>query len=238
MVMKSYILFFTLCLIAIAAKGQKIIEKNLDYNGQTIELDVKFARNIEIKTWDKSTVYFKADITIKEKQFLDDYEVDFRESSNNITIEELAEPVFKAMRKYGENRSEGRRYWYNSGDLCYFNYILYVPKGARFKVSSINGSLSADIIEGDFSADLINGDIDIKKYKGDMDLKTINGEIDLVVGKSHLMAETIHGQIYADEKMALEVKDRHVGQKVTASFANATHHLRLNTINGNMYLRL
>ena len=58
--MKSNILFFALCLIALTAKGQKIIEKNINYSGQTISLEVKFASQIEVKTWDKSTVYFKS----------------------------------------------------------------------------------------------------------------------------------------------------------------------------------
>ena len=86
--------------------------------------------------------------------------------------------------------------------------------------------------------DLINGDIDIKKYDGDMDLRTINGEIDLVLKNTRLVAETIHGNIYADEGMDLNISDRYVGQKVEGRFDNATHRLKLNTINGNMYLRL
>ena len=123
-------------------------------------------------------------------------------------------------------------------DTYEFNYVLYVPKGARFKVSSINGTLKSDIIEGDFTAELINGDIDIKQYKGDMDLQTINGAIDLVMKNTRLVAETLNGNIYADEKLNLVVSDKYVGQKVEGSFDKAENRLRLNTINGNLYLRL
>ena len=236
MVMKSNILFLALCLIALTAKGQKIIEKNINYSGQTISLEVKFASQIEVKTWDKSTIYFKADIQTDEGKYLDLYSLDVDESNSYIAITSEAKPVFKAFHK--EREKSGRKQYYYTDDMYEFNYVLYVPKNATFMVNSINGSLKAEVIEGDFTADLINGDIDIKKYKGDLDLKTINGEIDLSVGKSNLLAETIHGQIYADEKMDLQVTDRHVGQKVMASTANATNTLRLNTINGNMYLRL
>ena len=234
--MKSNILLLALVLITFSTKGQKIIEKNINYSGQTISLEVKFASHIEVKTWDKPNIYFKADIQTDQGKFIDLYSLDVNESSGYISIVSEAKPVFKAFHK--ERERSGRKQYYYTDDMYEFNYVLYVPKNATFMVNSINGSLKADIIEGDFTADLINGDIDIKKYKGDLDLKTINGEIDLSVGKSNLMAETIHGQIYADQKMNLQVTDRHVGQKVMASFANATNSLRLNTINGNMYLRL
>ncbi|MEM9076748.1 MAG: hypothetical protein AAGC43_06905 [Bacteroidota bacterium] len=234
--MKSNILFLALGLIAFTTSGQKIIEKNINYSGQTISMEVKFASQIEVKTWDKTTVYFKADIQTDQGKYLDLYSLDVDESNSYISIVSNAKPVFKAFHK--EREQSGRKQYYYTDDMYEFNYVLYVPKNATFRVESINGSLNAEIIDGNFTADLINGDIDIKKYKGDLDLKTINGEIDLSVGKSNLMAETVHGQIYADEKINLQVTDRHVGQKVIASVANATNTLRLNTINGNMYLRL
>nr|WP_298995684.1 hypothetical protein [uncultured Allomuricauda sp.] len=234
--MKTNILFLAMTLLALTVKGQKIIEKNINYTGQTINLDVKFASEIEVKTWDKSTIYFKADIQTDQGKFLDLYSLDVNESNSYVSITSDAKPVFKAFHK--EREQSGRKRYYYTDDMYEFNYVLYVPKNATFMVKSINGSLNAEIINGNFTADLINGDIDIKKYQGDMELKTINGEIDLSVGKSNLMAETVHGQIYADEKIDLKVTDRHVGQKVMASVANATNSLRLNTVNGNMYLRL
>ncbi len=234
--MKSSILFLNLFFICLSIQAQKVIEKNINYSGQDISLDVKFASQIEVKTWDKSTVYFKADIQTDQGKHIDLYKLDIDQTDKHISIASEAEPVFKAFHKENKERN-GRRYYYTD-DMYEFNYVLYVPKNARFEVSSINGSLSADIIQGNFTADLINGDIEIKKYDGDLNLETINGEIDLVVAKSNLIAETIHGQIYADEKLKLQVKDRHVGQKVMGNFGNATNTLRLNTINGNMYLRL
>jgi len=219
--------------------AQKIIEKNLEYDDQFIELDVKFARDIKVKTWDEPKVYFKATIVAKEEMFIDKYEVDFKTSNGYITIEERAEPVFKAMKEYADkNDWNNKRYWYNSGDLYKFFYVLYVPKNAKFKVSSINGDLESERIYGDFEADLINGNIEITEYQGTLKLSTINGEIDLNVGTSSFIAETIHGDIYADEKLKVKSHGRHVGQKVESIAASGTSRLKLNTINGNMYLRL
>ncbi|WP_418497973.1 hypothetical protein [Flagellimonas sp.] len=237
--MKKLIVAAFVGLAALSLSAQKIIEKNINYSGQFIDLEVKFASDIEVKTWDKSTVYFKADITTEDGKFLDLYKLDINESSSSITIASDAKPVFEAFYdEWNKNNPDKKKRYYTTGDTYEFNYVLYVPKNARFKVSSINGDLKAEVIQGNFTAELINGNIDIKTYDGDMDLQTINGEIDLVMRDSRLVAETIHGNIYADEKLNLKVTDRYVGQKVEGSFDKATHRLKLNTINGNMYLRL
>ncbi len=196
--MKNFILaLIGLCTLSLSA--QKIIEKNFNYSGQYIDLDVKFASNIEVKTWDKSTVYFKADITTKDGKFIDQYDLDIDEGSSSITITEDAIPVFKAFQNEWDKNHPGLKDRGFMEDNTYtFNYVLYVPKNASFKVSSINGELQSDIIEGNFTADLINGDIDIKKYNGDMDLQTINGAIDLVMKDTQMVAETFNGNIYAD----------------------------------------
>ena len=226
-------------LIVNLAQAQKIIEKNIDYKNQYIDVELKFASQIEVKTWDKQSIYFKANIYTEDEKFIDLYELDIDKSSGNVSITSDAMPVFEAFRKdCVKNHPDRKRYCYNSGDLYKFNYVIYVPKGARFKISSINGSLKSEIIEGEFTADLINGDIDIAQYSGDLDLKTINGEIDLKMINASLVAETIHGDIYADENLKFVSTDRHVGQRISGRTVNGKNRLRLNTINGNMYLRL
>lgn len=237
--MKKLLSIFLLGFISLGLNAQKVIEKNIAYKSQYIDVDLKFASEIEVKTWDKQTVYFKAEILTKEGKYLDSYKLDIEEGSSKIVIESNAEPVFRKFQdEWNREHSGQKKRYYNSGDWYEFNYVLYVPKNGRFKVSSINGHLKSEVIEGDFTADLINGDIEIKKYSGDLDLSTINGEIDLRMTNTTMVAETIHGNIYADEKLKFKTTDRHVGQKVEGSFDNALSRLRLNTINGNMYLRL
>ena len=237
--MKTLFTIALIGLISLSVNAQKVIEKNIEYNNQFIDVDLKFASEMEVKTWDKNTVYFKADITTKEGKFLDAYVLNIDKSGSTISIESEAENVFeKFQEEWNKNNPDKKKRYYNTGDWYEFNYVLYVPKNARFKLSSINGHLKSEVIEGDFTADLINGDIEIKNYAGDLDLSTINGEIDLRMVNTTMVAETIHGNIYADENLKLNASDRHVGQKVEGRFDNASSNLQLNTINGNMYLRL
>ncbi len=231
--MKKLKLLIVLCLIASMAKAQKVIEKNLNHKGQFIEMNTAFASEIDVKTWDKPTVYFKATLTSENPELLEFYDVTFSEDDNFLTIASDTEAFFDAYKE--KRKKEKKKYWCQEYE---FNYVLYVPKKAKFMIKSINGSVSSDEIEGDFEADLINGNIEIKRYSGNLKLNTINGEIDLKVGNASFTAETIHGDIYADENLKLTSDNRHVGQKVRSLSNNNTNKLKLNTINGNMYLRL
>ena len=231
------LLCFSICSFSICA--QKVVEKNLAHKDRYVELKVPFASNIMVKTWDKSEVYFKADIETEDGKYLDLYKLDVKESNNAITIVSEPKDIFEQFQKeWRAKHSKKDKKYYSWGNEYEFNYVLYVPKNSEFKISSINGDMQSENIEGDFTVDLINGNIEIKTYKGNLDLSTINGEIDLKVSNTSLVAETIHGDIYADEKLDLTSYDKHVGQKVEKRLSNASKRVKLNTINGNMYLRL
>lgn len=236
--MKNISILVYLLLLNLGVNAQKTIEKNIPFKGRSVSLDAKFAHNIEVKTWDKSTIYFKAVAETKDNLFLEDFQVSFDESDGSIRIMEKAEELLENMqREWRENHSGSKKRHYYCSDHYDFNYTLYVPKNATFEISSMNGDMQSENIEGDFTADLINGNIEIKQYQGNLDLSTINGEIDLRVSGAKLVAETIHGNIYANEKLNLVSHDRHVGQRVEKKSSNTSSRLKLNTINGNMYLR-
>lgn len=233
--MKNLILSLPLVLIVIDAYGQKVIEKNLNYQGQHITLEVKFASKIEVITWDKPSVFIKADIQTDKGKHIDLYELNIDQSQEEISIVSEAEPVFKAFHK--ENKETGGKRYYYTDDMYDFNYVLYVPKNAKLLVHSINGSLYSKEITGEFKADLINGNIEIEKYSGQLELSTINGEIDLKVSEVDFVAETVHGDIYADKALDLLEFERQVGQRVASATDYSATKLSLNTVNGNMYLR-
>lgn len=231
--MKKTAVLITLALTAVLANAQKVIEKNIDHKGQFIEMNMPFASEIKVKTWDKSNIYLKATLSSKEPELLEYYHLKIDEGASHISIASDTEAFFKAYR--AKRKKANKKYWHQEYK---FNYVLYVPQKAPLKIKSINGSLVSEEINGDFEADLINGDIEIERYTGNLRLKTINGEIDLSIGKNRFVAETIHGDIYADEQLKIKSHNRHVGQKVESLAANGSSRIKLNTINGNMYLRL
>ena len=235
--MKSILLILAMGLIALNLNAQKILEKNIDYNRQSIDLDLKFASQIEIKTWDKPTIYVKADITMEDKMYQDMFVLNVEENGSKIKIGDNSETLFQEIWEEKEKKSDKNKNYFAVGDDYDFNYVIYLPKNVTCKISSINGSLKSENLEGDFETDLINGNIEIGRYSGNLKLSTINGEIDLPMVNTSLKAETIHGNIFADEKLKFKVEDGIVGQKIVGRTENAKNALQLNTINGNMYLR-
>ena len=236
--MKNLITLLVVGIISLTTNAQITIEKNIDFKNRYIDMALKFASNIEVKTWDKPSIYVKANISMAEEKYLNMFQVTVDESGSKIEIGDNSESIFKKIWEDREKVSGKKQHYFNVGDEYEFDYVIYVPKNAKFRISSINGNLKSDIIEGDFEADLINGNIAIANYSGELNLKTINGEIDLQMVNTTLVAETIHGNIFADEKLKFTSDDRMVGQKIEGRTQNAKNSLRLNTINGNMYLRL
>ena len=230
------VITFSLCfLLTFSVFAQKSIEKSIAYKDQNIEFDLKFAKNITLKVWDKSTIELKGTISTLGDKYLDLYKLEVDENSSKIKIVSNPEAIFK---KFNEDRKNDRNSYYINDYEYTEEFTLYVPKKATLKISSINGDLQADLVDGDFTADLINGNIEIKEYHGDLDLSTINGEIDLKIVNTSLHAETLQGQIYADEKLAsLNSTSEILGQKINGSFDTAANSLNLKTINGNIYLR-
>jgi predicted small secreted protein len=97
--MKKFIITAFVGLATLTLSAQKIIEKNFNYSGQSIDLEVKFASEIEVKTWDKSTVYFKAELNTKDGKYLDLYQLDIDKNNSSIDIESDAIPLFEAFQE-------------------------------------------------------------------------------------------------------------------------------------------
>lgn len=245
--MKNLIAIAVLMIMCLTINAQKTLEKNIDYKGQEINIDLSFATNISVKTWEKQSVYIKADLSTDDGKYLDLYALNISEEASGITIKSDALPVFEAYQKDYEKDHPDQENNYSHIKLKHkfnyiglkheFNYTLYIPKDSKVKLSSITGSLNSENIEGDFTADLISGNINIKEYKGNLNLTTISGEIDLKMINTSLIAETIQGNIYADEKLKFSSDERMIGQKIAGETANVKSNLKLNTISGNMYLR-
>ena len=147
--MKKVKILIALCLIASMAKAQKVIEKNLTYKGQFIEMNTAFASEIDVKTWDKPNVYFKATLSSENPELLEFYKVEISEDENVLSIASDTEGFFDAYR--AKRKKENKKYWCQEYE---FNYVLYVPKKSKFIVKSINGSITSDEIDGDFEADV------------------------------------------------------------------------------------
>jgi len=235
--MKTFVNLITICCITFQLNAQKVIEKEITTTADQINIEFKFAEDIVIKTWDKSTVYLKAIVNINDGEFDNHFDLKIDNTTSVLDIESSYGDLFKKRnKKRGSNKKNN---WgpCNNLDLD-ANYTLYIPKSANLRVKSISGNVASDNYQGDLEVDIISGNIDIKKYDGELILKTISGDIDINIDKSKLLAETISGLIYSDKEMEFDRrKNQMVGSKVTGSFGNVQNNLYLKTISGDIFLR-
>ncbi len=234
--MKNLVILIVFCLAALQIQAQKVIEKEISTSANEVKVAFKFAKDITIKTWDKNTIYLKAEVSVKDGEF-DDY---FNLKIDNSSVLDIASDYGELFDMWKEKRGSNKG---NNWDPCNnLNidafYTLYVPRNMRLRVKSISGNVQSENYQGELIVDIISGNIDIKQYNGDLNLKTISGDIDINVAKSRLKAETISGMIYSDKDMQFDQgKNRVVGSKVTGTFGDAKSELLLKTISGNIFIR-
>lgn len=235
--MKKVLVLTLFCFVTLQSWAQKVIEREINTSAKEVKVEFKFAEDIDIKTWDKNSVYLKAEVSVRNGEFNDYFNLKIDNSSSILDIESDYGDLFDMWKK--ERGSNKGNNWgpCNNLNIDAF-YTLYVPKNMRLRVKSISGSVKSENYQGELVVDIISGNIDIKRYNGDLNLKTISGDIDINVAKSHLKAETISGMIYSDKDMQFDQgKNRMVGSKVTGTFGDANSELLLKTISGSIFIR-
>ncbi|MBP2831315.1 DUF4097 family beta strand repeat protein [Aquimarina sp. U1-2] len=235
--MKNVLILTLFCFIALQTNAQKIIEKNINTSAKEVKVAFKFAEDIVIKTWDKNDVYLKAEVSVREGEFDDYFNLKIDNSSSVLDIQSDYGDLFDMWKKERKSNKENNWDPCNNLNIEAF-YTLYVPRNMRLQVKSISGSVQSENYQGELIVDIISGNIDIKKYDGYLNLKTISGDIDINVARSRLKAETVSGMIYSDKDMEFDQgKNRVVGSKVTGTFGSANSELLLKTISGSIFIR-
>lgn len=214
---------------ALTAQAQRNVEKEVAYKDQPVEVDLAFASEIEMKTWNRKLIKIEATVQTEDEKYTEMYQLEINASDSKITIGSNTKEIFEAHRKANSG-------WNN--DLEHeFNYTLFIPEGVKLELSSVTGSVTSQFLEGDIKIDLVTGDINIEKFKGDLDLKSVTGKIDLPVKDSSYSAKTVMGSIHGNQDPQAERKSKFVGEEVNRDFEGSQNRLTLNTVTGDIYLK-
>lgn len=199
--------------------GQETFEKEVALkNGQAVKLELKFADQIVIKTWDKNTLYIKA---VVEHNFKEKLEFELLEinEANKVEIEEKIKNL--------ENRKNINIGGKHDSDDCIklnINYEVYLPANTELNINSISGNIEA------------------KTLTGSLDLETISGFVDVALNpneKYNLKCSTISGSIYTNLKFDTDenIKADIVGSKLNTSLNGGGKKIHLKSISGDLYIR-
>lgn len=217
---------FLICSVAIVhiacAQIKKPSENSYKFpEGQKIVLDLPFARKITVKTWDKSEVLFKTNLTADNDEVAKIHEMKVVEGSEALRITtNYADAKSKNRNFCGCEDDRGNNGW---NCLCLeVSHELFVPKNAILDIKTING------------------DIEIRGLESEMKINTINGFVDVayrVQAKANVDFSTINGDIYTDFDINKKGNLQRFSQNIKTSLNGGGAALELETINGDIYFR-
>ncbi|MCF2496885.1 DUF4097 domain-containing protein [Dyadobacter chenhuakuii] len=230
--MKNRLLIIVLALLAGPLSAQKIIEKKLPYKeGQTANLNLKFADSIQVRYWDKQEVYVKIRAVINNNQLNDALLVTDRATSDEVIVEVGFDDKLlrqgKAEDCPGNNRSswndkDGKQRYYLCKEI---NYQVFLPRNAKLKLETIDGN------------------IDIRGATTTVHAKTISGFVDMSWPKSKgisVALKTITGEVYSDFDIDFKNKKEKnpiVGYLLEGTLNGGGPEVKLESISNDVYLR-
>lgn len=207
-------------------------------NNYQVNINLKFAKMITLKSWNKNKILIEAKVNINQNKDNNYFSLKKKVGKNALNITSDYGVLFKKQQK-------GVTITHN-GDSCYnhstqhnevvVNYIIYAPKNIDLKIKSISGSVTSSEYKGNLTLNLISGDITIKKFSKKMNLKTISGDIDLSVSDVEFKAKTVTGTVYSNLNIDFNNKKPSTNI-IKGKIGKGTTSLVLNTISGNILLR-
>jgi hypothetical protein len=237
--------------------AQKKIEKNIAVNSnETIFLNLKFASNIQVKTWDKNEVGITITVNINENTNNDNFDLEVKNEDKQLKITSLIKDLNKIStgktiintqknghHQYNYNNNYG--FWdedskvyvnvYSHNDrqiTADIDYEIYIPRANTLKIKTISGNIKTDIENAKTSLKSISGDIDltiVENQKKTFKLKTISGDV-----YSNIQLDT--GKSEKDEDGLPRIGGGY-GTDVVAKINGGGDEMQLETISGNIYIR-
>ena len=226
--MKNIIFIYVLAILMSLPNiifGQKVVEKSSPIKeNEELILDIQFADEITVTTWDKNEVYIKALISINNNEDNDKFKLELNDLSSGIKFKSEIEDMKSLQTRKKIVDEDDHTIICNSVDMDLY-FEVKVPKNINLKIETISG------------------DIDIKGVLGKMNIETISGFIDLSLPEKHnanLKLSTITGGMYSNFEFNNEKNNgyHHYGKHdLSKQLNNGGTKIFLETISGDIYLR-
>ncbi len=214
------------------AQKTKLIEKHLPFStAQSVNLNLRFADDIQVKYWDKAEVYVKIAVEINSGKLNDALTV----SSNSTTSQISLKTDFNnALLEDGnvEDCPDSKAHqssWNRNGKSYYvcskINYEVYLPKQAELELETISGNIWINSVYSSIKAKSISGFVDVSWPKGK------GGTLGM---------KTVTGEVYSDLKIDFTSKRQKnpiVGYPLEGTVNGGGPKVTLESISNNLYVR-
>ncbi len=193
--------------------------------------------NVTIRTWDEATALITARKRGGSARDLDEVRIEITEGENSLRIQTV-QP---------------------DGSEVAVDYELTLPRRVRLSdVRVLNGHIRVRDVEGFVKARTVNGRIEIEGMAGAVEAETVNGRIEVALARcaderettlqsingritlrlpetcdARLEAETLHGEITADEDLGLTLSsERLLGRRAEGQLGRSGPLIRARAVNG------
>lgn len=208
--MRTFIILITSLLCSFTANAQKIVEKKfIAGEKKTVEMKLRIADSIIIRTWDKSEIWFRASVNINDNSENVIYLTSFNESKDKITAE--AEIGETNLRRFGNNIFESQILW-----------EIFIPENTRFSLETINGCIT---VRG------VTDGMDVKTLSGFIDLSLSPAKA------ADIHFSTVSGSVYSDYNLKQSGNSNGIPSVIRESLNNGGPLIRLESISGDIFFR-
>lgn len=243
--MKRFTLSFALLLsFSVLSLAQMTKQEEASFpipSSKKIEANLKFARKIDIKSWNRQEIGLKKIIKYSSEELL---EIDQQKADvqNGVLV---IETDYK-MEKNNENRyncwSCDNESWNDKECICFqISYELMLPAGMSLELETISGDISMGNYKGgEMNLETISGGIEIRDYQGQVRAKSISGFVDFTSpGNLGFDAsfKSVTGEIYTDFDLKLDEGSTAWSKRLNRSLNGGGEKVALETVSGDIFLR-
>jgi hypothetical protein len=206
-----------------------------------IEANLKFARQIDIKSWNRQEIGLKKTIKYSQEELL---EIDQQEASEKSGVL-VIETDYK-MKDRGENKYQcwscDNESWNDKECICFqISYELLLPAGMSLDLETISGDITLGDYQGrEMNIETISGGIEISDFTGQIRAKSISGFVDFTSPGNQgfdVAFKSVTGEIYTDFDLKLDKGSTAWSKRLNRSLNGGGERVALETVSGDIFLR-
>ncbi len=191
-------------------------------SGKKARLELKFARQIIVHTWERDELKLKKNFTFSDPELMDIHIMETIDQNDELRIQTgFAER---------EHRQEGYSCWScdeqnpNRDCICFsVSYEIWLPEDATLDLETISG------------------DIEMRGFRGPARVKSISGYLDVGLpgrAPAQLSFKSVTGEIYTDfDDITLDERSTSYSKRLNSPLNGGGPMLQLETVSGDIFFR-
>ncbi|MEZ5044295.1 MAG: hypothetical protein R2828_30665 [Saprospiraceae bacterium] len=222
--LSTLVLVISCLSFAFAQNQQKIEEQSFPWSSsKSASIDLKFASNIKVNTWNKKELGIKTIITYSKEEYAKLHQMTVDDAGNKLSVVTDFNKDFVKKNDYNCWNCDEQNPSSNRECICFkLEFEVMVPQG------------------GDISIETISGNIEMKNLNRAIQAKTISGFIDLGLKPNaayDLKFKSVTGEIYTDFDLDLDQNSTAFSKRLNSSLNGGGSLIALETISGDIFFR-